>query len=521
MANSASYGVYAELNPQPTRTGAPEAVEVYGLDGMFPTTTAAPEDPGEFCFPPFAALTTAGARLMLALLECGVRELGGEIAFGDTDSAAIVATEGGGLVPCSGGADVLPDGQAAVRALSWGQVQALSARFRELSPYNRDYVPGSILKIEDVNFVPGTETSRQLFAFAISAKRYALFVRGVDGAIEVENAKEHGLGHLLWPTRGTRTEAEEVEDRKKGRQWIRDVWKALIRESEGEEFLLPQWADRPALARVTVSTVGILLTFDNLNDEKSYDDSVKPMNFLLSPTVARFGHPAGANPERFHLLGSYETDPDRWLDMTWYEKYSGQTYRIGVGRETPGDRVQVRSYRDVILEYRVHPEAKSLDANGELCAQATCGLLQRRPVELGELVYVGKESNALEQVQQGLIHATADVRTTYQVSDKTLWDLVFLPAIRRIPLQQLAKATGRGIRLIRFWRKGERQPSLEMLALLKLIAARWAAWAMKQPRMSPEDREVALRVLAAAPTAPRRAAKPPAHPKKVRRKSAR
>lgn len=520
VANSASYGIFAELNPQPTRTGDPEAVEVFGIEGMFPTTTSAPEDPGEFCFPPFAALTTAGARLMLALLECGVRELGGEIAFGDTDSAAIVATEGGGLVACPGGGETLSDGQAAVRALSWGQVQALSARFRALSPYDRDRVPGSILKIEEVNFVPDTETSRQLFAFAISAKRYALFVRGADGAIEVVSAKEHGLGHLLWPTRSTRTEVEQAEDREKGRQWIREVWEALILEAEGAELCLPAWADLPALARVTVSTTGILLTFDNLNDEKSYDDSVKPMNFLLSPTVARFGHPAGADPERFHLLGSYDTDPTNWLDMTWYEKYSGKAYLIGVGRDTPGNRVQVRSYRDIILEYRVHPESKSLDATGHPCDQTSRGLLQRRPVELGELVYIGKESNALEQVQLGLVHATAEVRTTYQVGEKTIWDLVYLPAIRRISRQQLAELTGRGIRLIRYWRKGERQPPPEMIRLLKIVAARWAAWALRQKDVPPEDREVAQRVLAVTPAPPRRTPKPPAHPRRVRGKGA-
>ena len=40
---------------------------------------------------------------MLALLECMVTSLGGTYAMEDTDSMAIVATESGGLVPCSGG----------------------------------------------------------------------------------------------------------------------------------------------------------------------------------------------------------------------------------------------------------------------------------------------------------------------------------------------------------------------------------------------------------------------------------
>ena len=517
VANSASYGIFAELNPQPTRTKEPEAVEVYGADGMFPTTTGAPEDPGEFCFPPFAALTTAGARLMLALLECAVRELGGEIAFGDTDSAAVVATEEGELVPCPGGPHRLPNGRAAVQALSWQQVSALSERFRILSPYDRDVVTESILKIEKVNYDPSSKAPRQLYAFAISAKRYALFLKEAE-KIHVVSAKEHGLGHLLWPYERPQSEKAQQEDRERGRAWIREIWEALIREGEGEMLLLPRWAELPALARVTVSTTGILHTFDAFNSGTSYDDGVKPMNFLLSPTVARFGHPAGVDPERFHLLGSYELDPSKWLEMTWYEKYSGQAYQIGVGRDTPGNLVQVRSYADVILDYRVHPESKSLDASGSPCGVASRGLLQRRPVDLGELVYIGKESNALEQVQQGLVHATGDVRTTYQVGEKTQWDLIFLPAIRRISRQQLADLTGRGIRLIRYWRKGQRRPSPAMQLFLQDVAARWARQVLTRPAVTVEDREVAERVLAVTPKPPRRMPKPPPMLRRVRGK---
>src|SRR2546422_3135643 len=99
-----------------------DEVLVFGGAAPFPSRTLAPEDPGEYCFPPFAALTTAAARLMLALLERTVRNRGGTTAFGDTDSAAIVALPRGGLVPCPGGAEVLRGGRAAVRALSWEEV---------------------------------------------------------------------------------------------------------------------------------------------------------------------------------------------------------------------------------------------------------------------------------------------------------------------------------------------------------------------------------------------------------------
>jgi hypothetical protein len=507
MANSSAYGIFAELNPQPPENGAAEAVDVYGLDGMFPSTTSAPEAPGEFCFPPFAMLTTAGARLMLAILERGVTDLGGQVAFGDTDSAAVVATETGGMVACTGGPARLRNGQAAIRAVSWGEVRGMAERFQALSPYDRQAVPGSILKIEDVNFDAETKQQRQVFAFAISAKRYALFVTPKPGEVDVVEAKEHGLGHLLNPT----------DLGQEDREWIKQVWAALIREAMGERLLLPRWVDRPALARVTVSTTGIWHTYDALNAGKSYAESVKPMNFGLSPIVAKFGHPDRVDPERFHLLGTYERDPTKWLTMPWFDKYSGRQYAIGVGRDTPGHVVQVKSYRDVILEYRIHPEPKSLDAEGKPCDQASVGLLARRPVQLGSLVYVGKESNQFEQVSLGLLHSRKEVQPAYHPPQLTAWDLIYLPAIRRVPLKQLVARTGLGSRAIRLIWKRQRRPSLGIEAVLRAEAVRWAKVATANSDLSPEDREIAARVLAAVPRRGRRRGQTAARRRRSRR----
>jgi hypothetical protein len=113
----------------------------------------------------------------------------------------------------------------------------------------------------------------------------------------------------------------------------------------------------------------------------------------------------------------------------------------------------------VILEYRVHPEPKSLDADGKPCDQASRGLLTRRPVQLGSLGYIGKESNGLEQVGQGLVHSRRDVQPTYEPPQLAAWDLTYLPAIRRVPLKRLMTVTGLGSRMIRYYWKGQRRPS--------------------------------------------------------------
>ena len=149
-ANAGSYGIFAEMNRKEQPGNRKVPVTVWNSDGQpFTTKVAAPEEPGPYCFPPLAALITSAARLMLALLECSVRERGGSYVFCDTDSLAIVSSKDGGLLACPGGEHHLPDGREAVKALSWPEVEEVRQRFAALNPYDREAVPGSVLKAED------------------------------------------------------------------------------------------------------------------------------------------------------------------------------------------------------------------------------------------------------------------------------------------------------------------------------------------------------------------------------------
>ena len=187
---------------------------------------AHPELRGEFWFSPLGSLITAGARLMLALLDRCISKLHGTYVMEDTDSMAMVATEYGGLVPCPGGPFRMPDGRSAVRALSWREVAEIVARFTKLNPYTDK--SRSILKIERDNYDPETGEQRQVYCLAISSKRYALFLRNDDGnPILLQKGinnhedrwSEHGLGHLRNPL------DPESEDR----DWIRQAWISVVR----------------------------------------------------------------------------------------------------------------------------------------------------------------------------------------------------------------------------------------------------------------------------------------------------
>jgi hypothetical protein len=438
LANAASYGIYAEMNRQESERKV--RVTCRGIDPQpYSCSVLHPEVPGEYCFPPLAALITGAARLMLALLEHSVTELGGTYAMEDTDSMAIVATRNGGLVSCSGGPHRTGNQDQAVKALSWKQVDGIVRRFEALNPYNRDAIQGSILKIEDDNRDPLTKKQRQLYCLAISAKRYALFVKNGDGSPVLlrerqnnnqDRWSEHGLGHVLNPTDPT------SEDR----DWIAKAWLNIVRGSLDLPINLLGFEHLPAVGRTSVSSPAVAKPLANLNDGKKYVDQIKPFNFLLTCHIKQFGHPLGADPEHFHLISPYEVDPRKWLKKDWIDEYTGNQYRITTVGYT-GDRytARVKTFGEVLQEYEFHPESKCADSYGRTCERQTIGLLQRRHIQFDLIKYIGKESNILEDVESGLVHSDQDAYTEYTDPRRDEWTTKIRPALKKVPLRVLVR----------------------------------------------------------------------------------
>jgi len=93
---------------------------------------------------------------------------------------------------------------------------------------------------------------------------------------------------------------------------------------------------------------------------------------------------------------------------------SGKAYRITTDGYT-GSRTtaRVKTYADVLDDYENHPESKCADARGNVCGKQTIGLLYRRHIEIDRVVYIGKESNRLEDVESGMIQDEDEVYTEY------------------------------------------------------------------------------------------------------------
>lgn len=471
LANAASYGIYAEMNPQ--ETDEKTNVTCHGIDREpFTCRVAHPDVPGEFCFPPLASLITGAARLMLSLVEYSVMKLGGTYAMEDTDSMAIVATKNGGLVACPGGPHQMKNGDKAIKALSWKQVEEISQQFHRLNPYSQNAIPGSVLKIEEDNFDPKSGKQRQLYCFAISAKRYVLFVHDEAGhpvllrkdlTNKTDRWSQHGLGHLLNPTEQTGTD----------RDWIGRVWLSILHRAYRFPAQKLGFEDSPATGRVSVSSPAAMRSFALFNAGKPYPQQLKPFNFVLTCQVRQLGHPAGANPERFHLIAPYDSDSARWITTDWIDQYTGNLYRVTTqGHHGSQETARVKTYGEILREYEFHPEAKCADPDGNACAKQTIGLLSRRHVQSDRLRFIGKESNSLEDVEAGLVHSVQSVYTEYCDPKRDRWTTKLLPGLKKTPLAILVKETTLSRRALIELRAGRCRPHPNNLEVIVEVLRR-------------------------------------------------
>jgi hypothetical protein len=338
------------------------------------------EKPGAWYFPPIASLITAGGRLLLAMLEKSVDERRGSYLFCDTDSLCIVGTEKGSFVACPGGRSRYR-GKAGVEALSLEEVRGIADKFKKLNPYDRSLVP-DLLKIEDVNFADSDPTKpfRQLYGYAVSAKRYALFTRSGND-IQIEKASGHGLGYLLAPKKRREDEDEEIP------QWIIEAWDFLLRRELKLRQKEPPWLDLPAMMRMVVTTPNIF--------KHRRPEWLGPFNFFLFPLVSVLGggYPAGFDKSNFLFITPYETDRRKWKSLKGVNLFDGQNFQIAMRPTMIRDRVIPDSFRIVLHNYPNKAEAKSLAPNGTHCTGATQGLLRRTQITATGLVPVGKETD--------------------------------------------------------------------------------------------------------------------------------
>jgi hypothetical protein len=390
-ANAVSYGIYVELNVSPSGDRMP--VTCYGPDGAFEPIDSPSqlEEPGRFFHPLLATLTAAGARLMLGIAERLARDTGLDVVFCDTDSWTFAR----------------PDGMD--REEFRRRVASLQAWFQRLSPYkDADW----ILKTEDANFGLGTDGSINewlvpLYCFAISDKRYALFNLDEYGRPVLRKASAHGLGHLKPPydehlaPLSIPAPASPLKEIGVTR-WQYDLWYRMVisalagRPDQVDLGDLPGF-DAPAASQYSATTPTLLHWFDQYNDGRPYAQQVRPFGFLLAFQSRMGERPSLLQVDPTHRSRGRSRRPDAALPavVAPYDRNPVTAANAAFDRSTgaPVPRSRLATYRQVLAQYHLHPEAK-FDNGDYLDAGPT---VRRRVRPRGPIQAIGKEANRWEE----------------------------------------------------------------------------------------------------------------------------
>ncbi len=454
LANSGSYGLFVQLDPE--RFEKAVSVKVFSGEISFERPYVAVEKAGPWYFPPLASLITAGGRLLLAMLERSVRDRRGSYLFCDTDSLCIVSNEHGGLIPCAGGTHKLADGREAVRALSWKEVEDIASQFNGLNPFNRQLVR-DILKIEDVNRVDSDpqKERRQVFGYAISAKRYVLYTQ--DGSdFSIVKASGHGLGYL-YPAK------EGFDKRADAPQWVVEAWDWLLRKELGLKFREPSWLDLPGMMRMALTSPNVM--------REQRPEWLSPFNFFFLPLLSDLGgYPAGCDRSNFKFITPFSSNRQRWKRLKGINVCDGRMYRMEMTPSGKQDKVVPESFRIILRLYLRRPESKSLAPDETACTADTKGLLKRASILAGQIIPVGKETD--RRWEQGEDMSMLDFKVLeYRPSGNlVIADPTLINEIAKLGMRGAIRKTGLSQHTIEAIRDGRAVRRATLQRILKLIA---------------------------------------------------
>ncbi len=390
-ANAACYGIFVELNV--VDYARKREVTYYTTDEQPRTAKlASVEEPGRFFHPLLATLTTAGARLMLALAESLATSEGLSWAFCDTDSMALA---------CPPGVTGPEFRERCERVRRW---------FEQLNPYHSG---DELFKVEDANHsLDDPDHEDPLYCFAVSDKRYVLFNIDHGAQPVLRKASAHGLGYLLAPYPEKKAPdsvpAPRVRLTELGvERWQHDLWYRIVEaaaagHSQQVDFDGLPGFDAVAISRYAATRPHLLHWFDTYNEGKPYDQQVRPFGFLnayqvksraerVALTLALSGDGAGNG----RSLATWEPkvvspfNPDPAVAVL-------HCFDRDTGEPVPAELL--RTYRDAVARYHLHPETKFIGGD-----YTDSGVLERRHIRVPEtngVRFIGKEANRWEERSQ-------------------------------------------------------------------------------------------------------------------------
>ena len=116
------------------------------------------------------------------------------------------------------------------------------------------------------------------------------------------------------------------------------------------------------------------------------------------------------------------------------------------------------------------PVRRARMPKGKPSGKQTVGLLRRRHVRVERIIYIGKESNRLEEIRVGVIHSPESVYTEYPDPRRDEWQTRILPVLKKIPIAALMRLSDKSRSMLVKTLAGRSRPRRRNLELLKSIS---------------------------------------------------
>ena len=114
-------------------------------------------------------------------------------------------------------------------------------------------------------------------------------------------------------------------------------------------------------------------------------------------------------------IAPFAVDATDALSLPWRNRRDGKALRVTTRANGAPGAVRLTTYGDVLVQHRWHPEHKSGDPSCGPGRRTSVGLLPRLDVIADPVsVHIGKESNHLEEVEDGLIVDPDEVIVEYR-----------------------------------------------------------------------------------------------------------
>ena len=344
ILSSTSYGIFIEMNKQEKKDPLMVFTGEEGNEWFISQEETPYEEPGVYYNPILGVLQTAAARLLLAMAETEVQELGGYFVYCDTDGIYV----------------------------SPPHAQNIIDFFEPLKPYD---FKEPFLKVETEKVGKKRVPLEDVWFYGISAKRYVLY-RLQGKKITILKHSLHGLGHLLSPF-------PDIEG------WEKQIWEDILQFHYGwitKKDIIDCYGKFYALTLLTVSTKSIHKRFAKLNEAKGFQDTIKPYNFIIAGV--------GSIKENGQLVKQIAPYNKKDPQSVVYKKFIDYF----TGRIMQGEKYWC-TLAETIRNYMKHAEAK-MD-NGE-----DDGWLKRKKVTITGIDYIGKETTSIEKDQLATEHYT-------------------------------------------------------------------------------------------------------------------